>query len=160
MGAPNRLIAAFRARLIGDAAFNAYVSYLRENGEPKLDGFGQPVPDPLGARVYVRESVAVDQPNYPCVTLWTERKRAAIFAPNTLNPAFVRVGFYSQNDAEEPMAMYEIARSLLHDQKTLLSTSELCVHGVFEVDAQDPSYRKATGAWMGWALYKVHATVL
>lgn len=160
MARPNRLVAAARARLIGDDDFNAYVSYLRENGAVLLDTHGQPVPDPTGARVYARDSIDVEQPRYPAVTLWVERSRQAIFAPNTLNPAFLRIGFYSKNDQSEAMTMRELAIGLLHDQKTELSTSELCVHGVLEVDGQDPIYVERTGAWMGWSLYKVWATVL
>jgi hypothetical protein len=157
---PNRLLNAFRERLIGDAAFNAYVAFMRENGAVALDGSGNPVPDPLGARIEARDGIDVEEPRYPFVTLWNERSRRAIFAPGTYDPAFVRVQFYSQNDQSEAMAMRELATLLLHDQKTLLSTGELCVHGVFEVDGQDPVYVERTGAWMGWSLYKVRATLL
>jgi hypothetical protein len=149
MAVTSRPIAAFRQRLLSSAEFAAFVNFLPDGSV-----------DPQGGRIYPRHLIDVRQPVYPCVTLYVERGRQGVWAPRIYDPGFMLVQFYSQDDQGETMEMYDVASQLLHNQKTLLSTSDFCCHEVREVMADSGVWLEASSAWQVSARYLFRGSVL
>lgn len=110
----------------------------------------------VGDRVYPVHAADVEQPEYPCITLFHMRGKRGVWMPRVNDPSVVLVQEYSKMDAQEAFDLYEIVSEGLHDQKTLTSGGGVCFHEIRELDMKGPIWIAKNSVWQTshWFLYR------
>jgi hypothetical protein len=142
---PTRQIAAFRQRLVGD---------------PSLDPLSAQLVAIVGDRVYPTFLVDVIQPVYPCITLFQSQAEQAVWAPRTFDYGVMQLQIWSKKDLQECWDAYELVTQLLHEKKTLTSTSQLCVHQVREIWSDSGIWVAEDSVWRQSVRYQFRASVI
>ena len=144
MPVPMRQVAAFRQRLVGD---------------PNLDPLSAQLAAIVDDRVYPVYLVDVIEPVYPCITLYQTENRTPVWAPRTFDPGVMQLQIYSKRDQQECWDIYELVTQLLHDQKTRVSTGEICFHEIRETFSDTGIWIAIDSVWQLTVKYLFRASV-